>query len=384
MKISASRWAKCAALLALVGVLSSCGLPRVGPNKREIFQGSVQKQGDAFIVSVNDRVTRATAVVPALGFTPGFLNAGQIGSDTIRPGDTLGLTIYENVDDGLLAGTGVNSTTLEEVQVDGAGFIFVPYAGRIRAAGNTPEAIRRIITDKLDDQTPDPQVMVRRVAGDGATVSLQGAISGQGIYPIERPTRTLTSMLARAGGVSVEPEIARVKVIRGQHVGEVWFEDLYSDPRSDIALRGGDRVLVEADTRSFTALGATGTQTRVRYDSRTLSAVEAIAQIGGLNTQTADPTGVFVFRNEPEEIVHQVLGRSDLIGTQRMVYVLDLTQPNGVFLARDFVVRDGDTVYVTEAPFVQWTKTLAAVTGTLTSAGSLATTANSFNGTTTN
>ena len=91
-----------------------------------------------------------------------------------------------------------------------------------------------------------------------------------------------------------------------------------------------------------------------------------------------------MFRNEPEEIVHQVLGRSDLIGTQRMVYVLDLTQPNGVFLARDFVVRDGDTVYVTEAPFVQWTKTLAAVTGTLTSAGSLATTANSFNGTTTN
>ena len=384
MKISASRWAKSAALLALVGVLSSCGLPRVGPNKREIFAGSVQKQGDAFVVSVNDRVTRATAVVPALGFTSAFINAGQIGSDTIRPGDTLGLTIYENVDDGLLAGTGVNSTTLEEVQVDGAGFIFVPYAGRIRAAGNTPEAIRRIITDKLDDQTPDPQVMVRRVAGDGATVSLTGAINGQGIYPIERPTRTLTSMLARAGGVSVEPEIARVKVIRGQHTGEVWFEDLYSDPRYDIALRGGDRVLVESDTRSFTALGATGTQTRVRFESRTLSAVEAIAQVGGLNSQTADPTGVFVFRNEPEEIVHQVLGRTDLIGTQRMVYVLDLTQPNGVFLARDFVVRDGDTVYVTEAPFVQWTKTLAAVTGTLTSAGSVATTANSFNGTSTN
>ena len=384
MKISASRWAKSAALLALVGVLSSCGLPRVGPNKREIFAGSVQKQSDAFVVSVNDRVTRATAVVPALGFTSAFINAGQIGSDTIRPGDTLGLTIYENVDDGLLAGTGVNSTTLEEVQVDGAGFIFVPYAGRIRAAGNTPEAIRRIITDKLDDQTPDPQVMVRRVAGDGATVSLTGAINGQGIYPIERPTRTLTSMLARAGGVSVEPEIARVKVIRGQHTGEVWFEDLYSDPRYDIALRGGDRVLVESDTRSFTALGATGTQTRVRFESRTLSAVEAIAQVGGLNSQTADPTGVFVFRNEPEEIVHQVLGRTDLIGTQRMVYVLDLTQPNGVFLARDFVVRDGDTVYVTEAPFVQWTKTLAAVTGTLTSAGSVATTANSFNGTSTN
>ncbi len=372
MKISASRWAKTVALLALAGVISSCGLPRVGPNKREIYSGSVQKEGDAFIVTVNDRVTRATGVVPALGFSPAFLGAGVVGSDVIRPGDTLGLTIYENVDDGLLAGTGVNSSNLEEVQVDGAGFIFVPYAGRIRAAGNTPEAIRRLITEKLEQQTPDPQVLVRRVAGDGATVSITGAVNQQGVFAIERPTRTLTAMLARAGGVAVEPEIALIRVIRGKHTGRIWFEDLYDNPQFDIALRGGDRILVEGDTRSFTALGATGAQSRVRFESQTLSAVEAIAQVGGLSTQTADPTGVFVFRNEPEEIAQQVLGRTDLIGAQRMVYVLDLTQPNGLFLARDFAVRDEDTVYVTEAPFVQWSKTLAAVTGSLTTASSVA------------
>ncbi|MCG6901977.1 MAG: polysaccharide biosynthesis/export family protein [Rhodobacter sp.] len=380
MKFRTSRWAKTVALLALVGVVASCGLPRVGPNKREIFRGSVQQQGDAFVVEVNDRVTRATAVVPALGFSEAFINAGQIGSDTIRPGDTLGLVIYENVDDGLLAGTGVNSTALNEVQVDGAGYIFVPYAGRIRAAGNTPEAIRRLITNKLADQTPDPQVMVSRVAGDGATVSITGVVGAQGIYAIERPTRTLTAMLARSGGVTVQPEIARVKVIRGGHTGEIWFQDLFEDHRYDIAMRGGDRILVEADRRSFTALGATGQQTRVRFESQTLSAVEAIAQVGGLNSQTADPTGVFVFRNEPEEIVHQVLGRTDLIGTQRMVYVLDLTEPNGVFLARDFVIRDGDTVYITEAPFVQWSKTLAALTGTLSASTGLVNSVNTASG----
>jgi polysaccharide biosynthesis/export protein len=222
--------------------------------------------------------------------------------------------------------------------------------------------------------------MVRRIAGDGATVSITGAIGGQGIFAIERPTRTLTAMLARAGGVTVEPEIARVKVIRGKHTGEIWFQDLFEEPSFDIALRGGDRILVEADTRSFTALGATGQQNRVRFDTQTLSAVEAIAQVGGLNSQTADPTGVFVFRNEPEEIVLQVLGRTDLIGTQRMVYVLDLTEPNGVFLARDFVIRDGDTVYITEAPFVQWSKTLAALTGTLNAGTGLAGSVNTLSG----
>ncbi|WP_275982167.1 polysaccharide biosynthesis/export family protein [Frigidibacter sp. ROC022] len=366
-----SRRARYAALLVLVASLAACGLPRSGPNKREIFAGSVQRKGDSFVVAVDDRVTRATAVIPALGFSSDFTGAGELGSDTISPGDTLSLTVWENVDDGLLAPQGANATVLEEIQVDGSGNIFVPYAGRIHAAGNSPETVRRIITEKLDAQTPDPQVQVRRVAGDGATVSITGAVGGQGVFAIERPTRTLSAMIARAGGVTIPPEIAQVSVIRGNKVGKIWYKDLYNNPRFDIALRSGDRILVEEDTRAFTALGATGAQNRVPFTTQTLSAIEAIAQVGGLQSGTADPTGVFVFRNEPQEIARAVLGRDDLIGDQRMIYVLDLTKPNGVFMARDFVIRDGDTVYVTEAPFVQWSKVLNALTGTLSTANTV-------------
>ncbi|MEE4186929.1 MAG: polysaccharide biosynthesis/export family protein, partial [Roseobacter sp.] len=346
--------------MAVLAVLIGCGLPEAGPNKKQIFSGSVQEQGDAFVVEVNDRVTAATAFVPALGFSDSFRNAEQVGSDTIRPGDVLGLTIWENVDDGLLAGEAQNATLLETVQVDGSGFIFVPYAGRIKASGNSPEAIRRIITERLQDQTPDPQVEVRREAGDGATVALVGAIGAQGVYPIERPTRTLSTMLARAGGITIEPEIAQITVLRGHTQGRVWFNDLYANPQADIALRGGDRILVEEDTRSFTSLGATGAQARVPFEKQDLSALEAIAQVGGLVSTSSDPTGVFIFRNEPAEIANVVLGRQDLVGDQRMIYLMDLTQPNGMFKARDFVIRDGDTLYVTEAPLAQWNKTVSA------------------------
>lgn len=373
MKNVPLRWARPFAILTVLALAASCGLPKVGPNKREIFAGSVQKEGDAFIVSVNDRVTRATAVVPALGFSKSFVNAGRLTSDTIRPGDVLGLTIWENVDDGLLAGEASNATALEEVQVDSAGYIFVPYAGRLRASGNTPDQLREVITKKLEDQTPDPQVQVRRVAGDGSTVSLTGAVGGQGVYAIERPTRTLSTMLARAGGVAIEPDIAQITVIRGSQQGKIWFQDLFKHPELDIALRGGDRILVEADSRSFTALGATSAQARVAFESQDLSALEAIAQVGGLISTTSDPTGVFVFRNEPAEIANQVLGRDDLIGAQRMVYVLNLTQPNGLFIARDFVVRDEDTFYVTEAPYAQWTKTISLLASPLTPLASVET-----------
>jgi polysaccharide export outer membrane protein len=366
------RLTKGVALVAVLAVVASCGLPRSGPTKNEIFSGSVMEDGDAFVLVVDDRVNLVASVTPALGFSAGFRDASPIGSDTIRAGDVLGLTIWENVRDPLLVPAGQNATVLEEVQVDGSGFIFVPYAGRIRAAGNTPDAIRRIITEKLEEQTPDPQVQVRRLAGDGATVSVVGAVAAQGVYAIERPTRTLSAMIARAGGVAIQPEIAQVTVVRGDHTGEIWFEDLYAHPGHDIALRAGDRIFVEQDTRSFTALGATGTQSRVAFESQTISAIEAIAQVGGLNTNLADPTGVFVFRNEPVEIASQLVARNDLIGTQRVIYVLDLTEPNGMFMARDFAIRDGDTVYVTEAPFSQFNKTISAVFGTLGSVSTAA------------
>ena len=124
--------------------------------------------------------------------------------------------------------------------------------------------------------------------------------------------------------------------------------------------------MVEEYTRSFTALGATSTQARVKFEVQSFTAIEALAQLGGLRTDISNPTGVFTLRSERARIANSLLARSDIKGAQPMVYVLDLTQPNGIFIAREFMVRDNDTIYVTEAPFTQWSKTIAALTGSLT------------------
>ncbi len=365
-----SIWVKRLALFSMAFTIAACGLPRAGPSKKEIFSSSVQRQGNAYIVSLNDRVIQATAQAPAVGFDDQFQKAGRIGADTIRPGDVLALTVYENVEEGLLGVAGAPSD-LSELQVDQAGFIFVPYAGRIKASGNTPEGLRSVITRKLDSQTPDPQVIVRRVPGDGSTISIVGS-TAQGVFPIEASTATLSSMIAQAGGVTTAPENTRVTVIRGKQKGTVWLEDLYASNEQDIALRPGDRILLKEDTRRFTALGATGGQSLVEFPAPEVSAIEAIAFMGGLNSNLADPTGVFIFRDESAEYANRVLGRDDFVSPKRFAYVLNLTEPNGVFLGRDFQIRDGDTIYVTEAPYVAWTKTLSVLTGTAGAASSLA------------
>ena len=75
MRITRSYFGKAVALAAVASILGACALPRPGPTKNEILNGGVDRRGDAFIVKVDDEVTRAVALAPALGFSEAFLSA---------------------------------------------------------------------------------------------------------------------------------------------------------------------------------------------------------------------------------------------------------------------------------------------------------------------
>jgi polysaccharide export outer membrane protein len=108
----------------------------------------------------------------------------------------------------------------------------------------------------------------------------------------------------------------------------------------------------------------------VPFPVRDLSAERAMGVVGGLVDAAADPTGVFIFRNEPAAIAARILPDQVVEGQRRVVYLLDLTQPGGMFLAREFIMRDGDTLYVTSAPFTRWMKVLQSVAPLVTFSGS--------------
>lgn len=359
MRLRAKAAARLLGVLLIGATAAGCTLPRSGPTASELRSVSADPTFDMHTVTVTPAISTITRIDTPLGFPASMTGAGAVSPDTISAGDRLAVTVWENVNAGLLAGVGQKNTALSDLQVDQSGQIYVPYAGRIKAAGLTPDSLRDTIITRLATQTPDPQVEVRRMAGDGSTIAIMGGVASPGVYPIEAPTRRLSAMIAHAGGASVPEEIAQVKLERSGATGRVWLQDLYDNPRQDIALRPNDRVIVETDRRAFTALGAASRQSRVQFTVRDMSALEAIAASGGLDGRAADPTGIFVFREEDAGIANRALGRGDLVGPQRMAYLIDLTTPEGLFAARDFIIRDGDTVYMTEAPFAAWSRVLA-------------------------
>ena len=187
-----------------------------------------------------------------------------------------------------------------------------------------------------------------------------GGVKSPGVYPIEAPTLRLSAMLAQAGGVAIVPDVAQVKLERGGRTGRDLAAGPLRQPALDVALRPGDRIIVEEDRRSFTALGATTRQARVPFNKRDMSVLEAIAAAGGLDGRSRQSDRrLHLPRRSTPAVANRVLGRADLVGPQRMAYLLDLTRPEGLFSAREFVIRDEDTIYITEAPLGSWSRVLA-------------------------
>jgi polysaccharide export outer membrane protein len=352
----------------IVAALAGCSAtPATGPSAKAIQETAVQADGTSRLVPV----TRAQLAHLPKTSTGGF-GAGLKGaagpSNTIQSSDVLRVSIFEGAATALLSTSATGATVLDNLPIDEEGNIFVPYAGHVKAQGQTVEQLRSAITEALGSQTPDPQVVVSRTRGDDQTISVVGNVSAQGNQSLT-PTHTkLTQALAKAGGVNIAPENALVRVTRGSNQGWIRLSQLFASPEQDITLQPGDRVLVEADTRRYAVVGEAGTQQQMAFDEADVSAFDAIAKAGGLNSGRADPTGVFVYRFEQPGVASKVMGRK-VEHTTPLIYQIDLTSPDGMFVANTFPVRENDVLYITEAPLSQWNKLVSSIRGTTGAVG---------------
>ncbi|WP_316014721.1 polysaccharide biosynthesis/export family protein [Roseobacter sp. HKCCA0434] len=349
--------------LAALLALGACdNLPRSGPTIAEITAQPADGSAAVGIIPITDDVARLTEISEDLSFSSAFLNAPVANIEVIQPLDVLNITVWENGEFPLFGGGGGfgGPSTLADMRVGLNGTFFMPQVGTIQAAGKTVEQLRRELTARLAPMTPEPQVEVRLESAGTNTVRIFGSEGALGEIPIGPGTRTLSGLIANAPAAGIEPDIAQLSIRRGNLVERVWVTDIFNDPSADIALRGGDVINIERDARSFIALGELGQQAEVEFPGRDISLMEALALLGGLNGNTADPRGVFVLREERPDIYQRVTGQF-APAPVRIGYVMDLTKPAAFFIASNFDVRDGDIIFVSEAPYVQFLKIIGSI-----------------------
>lgn len=347
------------ACLAVAG----CSTPRGAALSTEVLAEQDAETPDFQVVAVAQDNVAALAEWPATGGggPRGWLASGGGGdSALIRSGDDVTLVIWDNQENSLLTAANQKNVALAPMTVSPTGTIFVPYVGEVVIRGMTPAEARGEVQKALAPTAPSAQVQLSVDPGRQNTVDLVSGVSRPGAVPLVSRNQSILSVIAEAGGIDGSLRNPIVRLIRDGKTYEIWAERLLSDAALNVTMRGGDKVIVAEDARYFTALGATGTEKFVYFESETLSALEAMSLMGGLSESRADPRGVLILREYGAKAL-----RSDGRGPalRQVVFTFDLTRAEGLFAARNFAVHPGDTVLATESPVVAATSVMALFRG---------------------
>lgn len=274
---------------------------------------------------------------------------------------------------GLAQQTGRPGTRIPDQQVGSDGAISVPYAGRIKIAGNTPAEVERRIEGLLGPKALDPQALVVIKRSVANTVSVAGEVVGGKRIPLSPGGDRLLQVIAAAGGAKAAVHDTFVRLSRGGVTATVSLAALVADPEQNIYAEPGDVLTLVRQRKTFSAFGATGKNAAITFTTERLSLSEALARAGGLLDDRADPRAVFLFRYEPVELV-RALGQPIAAGAPEgfspIVYRLDLQEAKSYLLAKRFPVQDKDIIFVANAAAVPLTyslKALSQIVGPVTS-----------------
>ena len=338
-------------LLGLALLSAGCGrLPASGPIVEDVVREYDNAAPNFAVYPVTRAFLPTITKWPATGRQErlGWINASQgPRNQVIQPGDLLNIRIWDSSDNSLLTSPEQKDIVLEAMKVASNGTIYLPYVGSISVIGKTEDLAREEIQRALEAIIPSAQVVVGLQEGRYNSVELVGGVAEPGSYPMPDRNYTVMSLLAAGGGVVPNINNPQIRLVRGSSIYGTSVETLLDRPTLDTRLVGGDRVFVEEDPRYFLSFGATGTQDLPPFTRDDLSAMDAVAIIGGVNANRADPRGLLILREYPSSAVSA--GSRGPRNT-RVVFSVDLTSADGLFSARNFAVHPNDLIVATESP----------------------------------
>ncbi len=326
---------------------------------------------DVAVVEVNGNTIQALSGVRPPSLVGAFGDYRPAGEMRIGVGDGVQIVIWEAASGGLFSSpvvdrssTGTRSAQIPEQIVARDGSITVPFAGRIAVVGRTPPEVESEIVKRLSDKAIDPQALVTITRNVSNTVTLIGE-GGLGARIGLTPRGDhLLDVLASIGGARISASDVTVVLTRDGHATRVPLQAVLDDPRENVYLRAGDQVTFVNDPQTFIAMGATGANARVPFQTLGLTLDEAMARVGGLIDERADPDALFVVRYEPAAVAAAIPAARSVPaqnGYVPVIYHLNMKDPSGLFLARQFQMRNKDILYVANAPLVSLQKVLNLV-----------------------
>jgi len=235
--------------------------------------------------------------------------------------------------------------------VDEGGYVFYPYARRVKVGGLTESQAAELIESKIRHVIKDPQVTVRIASFRSRRAYVEGEVRTPGTQIFTDVPMTLSEALHRAGGITAAGDRSYVTLTRGDRttlIDLVRMQELGANP-GRILLQSGDLVTVHnREDRKVFVMGEIARPSALTMRNGRLTLNEALGEAGGPNLGTANTGQIYVIRNVPGQ-------------ETPAVFHLDASQPTALALAENFDLRPRDVVYLDPVPLVQWNRIISLI-----------------------
>lgn len=247
--------------------------------------------------------------------------------------------------------------------VDERGYISYPLIGTIYAKGKTINELQNILTSRLRRYLKNPQVVINVTEFRSQRVSVAGAVKQAGQLPITNIPMTILDAINQAGGMAENADTQNIKWTHNGVDRTVSLQNMlqYGDMSQNHMLSNGDIVYVPNISNSKVyIMGEVGRQASLPIGNHGLNLTQALGDVGGMNQNYADATGVFVIRRAPQDLEKPI-----------HVYQLNLRDATAYALGSEFKLRPEDVIYVTAAPVARWHRVVSLITNSVSNVNTL-------------
>ena len=363
-----------AALAAIGGAIltAGCGLlPSSGPNALSVKSGVTWNGPPYGLVYVTPQVVKTLEEFGPASLSAVFGDRRPPPDITFGIGDVVGVTIFEAAAGGLFipSEAGVrpgNFVAIPNQPIDTKGYISVPYAGLVPAAGKTPSQVQQLIVDRIKNRAIEPQVVVALVTQNTSLITVVGEVNtaftnSTGRVPAQPAGEHLLDVITRAGGLKDQGQDTWVVLERHGRRASVPFASVVYEPGNNIWAWPNDTIYLYKEPQTYLAFGAAGQQGQFPFSAGPQSSAwrmtlaEAVAAAGGLLDLQADPGSVFLYRREPRALAEKLgVDCSKMDGpTVPVVYSMSFADPAGYFLATKIQMRNKDVIFAANAQSVE-------------------------------
>ncbi len=210
--------------------------------------------------------------------------------------------------------------------------------------------LRAALTDKLSTYIQNPQLDVRVVDYRSQRIYVVGEVKIPGVITIDDVPPTVAEAINRSGGLTEAADKTGVKVTRGEEVYEINLLALYESGEAgqNILLQDQDILYVRnLSHEQVFVMGEVNRPSSVVIPNGRLTLAHALAEVGGVDQDTADPSKIYIVRGSEQN--------------NPQIYRLNAQYAYSMLLAERFELLAQDVVFVDTKGVSSWNRVASQI-----------------------